>query len=98
MTAPLTSSDVQRVATLARLKLTPAELESVSAQLGRILDYVTILNEIDTSEIAPLSHAVETSNVFRDDVVQPSLGRAEALANAPKTDGKYFQVPQVIEH
>ncbi len=98
MSEPLSLDQVARVATLARLKLSPAELEAMATQLGRVLEYVQILNELDTDDVAPMAHAVERSNVFREDCVQPSLPREAALANAPKTDGRFFQVPQVIEH
>lgn len=95
--AELTRAEVLKVATLARLKLTDAELDDCTAKLGKILGYVASLNEINTDEVEPLVHAVELSNVFRSDEVQPSLPQAEALANAPKSDGRYFLVPQILE-
>ena len=97
MSEPLRIEDVQRVATLSRLKLSPEELQAMTTQLGRVLGYVQILNELDTEETQPAAHAVDISNVFRSDVVRESLPREAALANAPKTDGHFFQVPQVIE-
>ena len=98
MTAPLTREDVMKVALLARLKLSEAELETFTAQLGHVLQYVDILNEVDTAVVEqPMAHAVELSNVFREDVVRPSLPRDEALANAPKSDGRYFLVPPILE-
>lgn len=97
MAAQLTRADVLKVASLARLKLTDAELEDCTAKLGKILDYVASLNEINTDEVEPMVHAVELSNVFRDDVVQPSLPQTAALANAPKSDGRFFLVPQILE-
>lgn len=98
MAEPLPLDQVRRVANLARLKLSHEELTATAAQLGRILEYVEVLNELDTDDIAPLAHAVEMSNVFREDQVLPSLPREDALANAPKSDGRFFLVPQVIEH
>ncbi len=97
MTAPLTREDVAKVALLARLKLSPEELARYTAQLGRILEYAGILDEVATDDIEPMAHAVELTNVFRDDVVGESLPRDEALANAPKTDGKSFLVPPILE-
>lgn len=98
MAEPLSTEQVQRVASLARLKLTPDELQAMKTQIGRILEYVDVLSELDTENVAPMAHAVETSNVFREDEIVASLPRAEALKNAPKSDGRFFLVPQVIEH
>ena len=97
MSARLTRSDVLKVANLARLKLSDAEIDDCTTKLGNILDYVALLNEVDTEEVDPLVHAVELSNVFRDDVVQPSLPQQAALSNAPKTDGRHFLVPQILD-
>jgi aspartyl-tRNA(Asn)/glutamyl-tRNA(Gln) amidotransferase subunit C len=97
MPVPLTRADVLKVASLARLKLTEAELEDSTAKLSQILDYVALLNEADTEDVEPMVHAVELSNVFREDVVEPSLPQQAALANAPKSDGRFFLVPQILE-
>jgi aspartyl-tRNA(Asn)/glutamyl-tRNA(Gln) amidotransferase subunit C len=97
MTARLTREDVAKVALLGRLKLSADELERMTAQLGRVLEYVDILNEVDTEPIEPLAHPIELSNVFRDDVEQPCLSREEALANAPRTDGRCFVVPAILD-
>lgn len=88
---------VQKVAGLARLQLTDAEMEMFSQQLGGILDYVAMLDELDTSAVEPMVHAIELTNVLRDDVLVPSLPRAEGLQNAPKQDGRYFLVPAILE-
>lgn len=93
----LSRDDVAKVARLARLKLSDDEVQSLTGQLGRILDYVVILDELDVSAVEPMVHAVELSNVLRVDELTPSLPRNAALANAPKTDGKYFLVPAIIE-
>ena len=96
MATQLTRDDVAKTAVLARLKLTNAELDELTAQLGRVLQYVEILAEVNTDDVEPMAHAVERVNVFRDDVVQESLSREQALANAPKTDGKSFLVPPIL--
>jgi aspartyl-tRNA(Asn)/glutamyl-tRNA(Gln) amidotransferase subunit C len=70
----------------------------VAAQLARILDYVEMLNEVDTDDVEPMAHAVEVTNVLREDAVRESLPREAALANAPKTDGECFLVPPILEH
>ena len=88
---------VRKVAHLARLKLTDAEIARMSQQLGDTLTYVELLNEVDTSDVEPMAHTVELSNVFRDDEPRESLSRDQALANAPKTDGKYFLVPAILD-
>ena len=97
MSEPLTRADVLKVANLARLKLSEGEVEQFTAKLGQLLDYFGVMNDLNTEEVDEMVHAVELSNVFRDDVVRPSLDRTAALANAPKSDGKFFLVPQIIE-
>ncbi len=88
---------VKKVAGLARLQLTAEEIETFSTQLGGILDYVAMLDELDTSAVEPMVHAIELTNVLRDDVLVPSLPRVEGLKNAPKQDGRYFLVPAILE-
>lgn len=97
MTTELTRDEVERVAVLARLKLSDAELDSLTAQLGQILGHMEQLNELDTEDVDPMVHAIELQNVFRADEVRESLPREDALANAPKTDGQFFLVPQILE-
>jgi aspartyl-tRNA(Asn)/glutamyl-tRNA(Gln) amidotransferase subunit C len=97
MSAQLTSDDVAKVATLARLKLTDSEQETLATQLSEVLGYVDILNEVDTENVEPMAHAVELSNIFREDEVRESLQRDEALVNAPKSDGRSFLVPQILD-
>jgi aspartyl-tRNA(Asn)/glutamyl-tRNA(Gln) amidotransferase subunit C len=92
----LTRNEVEKVSLLARLKLTDAELDRMTAQLGQVVDYVHQLAELDTEEVEPMAHAVELTNVFRADEVRPSLPRAEALANAPKRDEECYLVPAVL--
>lgn len=97
MSEVLTRADVQKVAFLARLKLSDAELDSLTTQMGKILGFVESLNEVNTEGVEPMVHAMELRNVFRPDQVRESLPRDQALKNAPKTDGKYFLVPQIID-
>lgn len=97
MPTNLTRADVLKVANLARLKLSEAEVADYTAKLGSILEYVESLNEVDTEDVEPMVHAVELSNVFRRDGVVPSLTREAALSNAPKTDGQFFLVPQILD-
>src|SRR5438128_12569384 len=97
MDRKLSRSDVLKVARLARLKLSDAEVDDYTEKLGSVLAYVDSLNEIDTEEVEPMVHAVELSNVFRPDQVRASLSREAALSNAPKTDGQFFLVPQILD-
>lgn len=92
----LTRQDVEKVSLLARLRLTDDELDTMTAQMGQILEYFEQLKELDTSNVEPMAHAVEMSNVFADDVVQPSLDRKDALSNAPKRDEECYRVPAVL--
>ena len=96
MSARLTRTEVLKVATLARLKLNDAEIDDCTTKLGNILAYVDSLSEVVTDDVEPMVHAVELSNVFRPDAVTPSLSREAALSNAPKTDGQFFLVPQIL--
>ena len=93
---PLTREQVEKVSLLGRLELTEAELAAMTEQLGAVLGYVEQLAQLDTSAVQPMAHAVETHNVFRDDVVRPSYERQEMLANAPHSDGEFYLVPAVL--
>jgi len=93
---PVTIKDVEHVAKLARLEFSDEEKEKLTHQLNQILDYMDKLNELDTSNVEPLSHVIELKNVFREDVVTPSLTPEEALKNAPARTEKFFRVPKVI--
>jgi aspartyl-tRNA(Asn)/glutamyl-tRNA(Gln) amidotransferase subunit C len=97
MSVRLSRDEVAKVALLSRLQLTDDELNRMTDQLGAILGYVERLSEVDTEGIEPMAHAIERTNVFRDDVKTPMLPRDAALANAPKTDGQYFLVPQIFD-
>lgn len=92
----ITQADVEYVAGLAQLSLDDATKQRLTKELGDILSYIEKLNELDTSSVEPMMHAMQLTNVFRDDVVEPSLPREEALKNAPNTDGEYFLVPRVL--
>ena len=93
---PLSREDVEKVSLLARLKLSDAELALLTEQLGQVVSYVEQLNELDTEDVDPMVHAVEVTNVFRADVLQPSLPREASLSNAPKADGECYLVPAVL--
>jgi aspartyl-tRNA(Asn)/glutamyl-tRNA(Gln) amidotransferase subunit C len=88
---------VRKVAQLARLDLTEAEIEEFTGQLGAILEYVEKMNELDTAAVEPLAHCLPIHNVFRADEVRESLGTETTLANAPQRDGPFFKVPKILE-
>lgn len=92
----LSSKDVAKVGSLARLALTEADLERMTGELSKIVDFVSQLGELDTSAVEPLAHPLETRNVFRDDTPSPSLTTEQALASAPRHDGSCFLVPAVL--
>lgn len=92
----ITREEVEHVATLARLNLSEEELARMTDQLDTILSYVAKLDELDTADIRPTTHAFSISNAFREDEVTPSLPREEALANGPKENGEAFVVPRII--
>jgi aspartyl-tRNA(Asn)/glutamyl-tRNA(Gln) amidotransferase subunit C len=89
--------DVQYVARLARLALTPAEEEKFGAQLSQVLGYIEKLNQLDVAGIEPTAHAVPLVNVTRPDEVQPCLSNEEALSNAPAKGNGLFLVPKIVE-
>lgn len=97
MAEKITIQEVEHVARLARLELTPEEKERMRAQLDSILSYIDKLNELDTSAVEPTSHVIPMVNVMREDEVRPSLPQEEALANAPDREGEFFKVPRIIE-
>ena len=92
----VTIKDVEHIAELARLEFDEKEKEKLTHELNDILKYIEKLNELDTSNVEPLSHVIELSNVFRDDIVKPSIPPEEALKNAPAKKDTLFKVPKVI--
>ena len=93
---PVSKKDVEYIANLARLKFDESELENFTHELNEILNYVEKLNELDTSDVEPLSHPIENQNVFREDSVKQSIERENALKNAPDKTDEFFVVPKVI--
>ena len=89
--------DVNYVARLARVSLSPEEARTFGAQLGQILGYIEKLNELDVSQVEPTAHAIPLVNVTRPDEVRPSLPTDEALRNAPAKANGLFIVPKIIE-
>jgi aspartyl-tRNA(Asn)/glutamyl-tRNA(Gln) amidotransferase subunit C len=92
----ISRQDVEKVALLARLQLTDAELATMTDQLAQIVGYVDQLANVDTRDVEPMAHAIELQNVFRSDQVAESLPREDALANAPHHDARGYLVPAVL--
>jgi aspartyl-tRNA(Asn)/glutamyl-tRNA(Gln) amidotransferase subunit C len=97
--------DVRHVADLANLELTAEELPRMAKDLNAVLGYIAQLNELDTSAVEPMAQVgealglapAEAGETLRVDVVRDSVDRAEVMAEAPETDGRFFKVPKVIE-
>lgn len=95
--AELSSKDVEHVARLARLGITPEEVVRYRDQLIKILHHIEALNRADTSKVPATAHPLAERNVMRDDVRQPCLPVEEALRNAPSREGDYFKVKAIQE-
>lgn len=93
----ITRAEVAHLARLSRLALTAAELDAFASQLDVILTAVARVAEVAAADIPPTSHSVPLENVFRPDVVRPSLGAAAALAGAPAVEDDRFRVPRILD-
>jgi aspartyl-tRNA(Asn)/glutamyl-tRNA(Gln) amidotransferase subunit C len=94
---PLDSATVRRIARLARLRLEEAELERLEGELGSILAWVEQLDEVDVSEVAPMTGAVAMALKMREDVVSDGGDAEMVLGNAPERIGDFYAVPKVVE-
>ena len=92
----LTRADIEKIASLARLRITVDEADGFASQLADILRYVETLEEINTDGVEPMAHPIEQVNVLADDVSQDSFPRETMLRNAPKCDEQYYRVPPVL--
>ncbi len=92
----ISREEVEKVSLLGRLLLSEEELDKMTTQLGQILGYMDLLGEVDTDGVEPMAHALDVSDVFRDDRVRLSLDRDQALANAPHRDDECYRVPAVL--
>ena len=88
---------VKHVATLSRLAMSDTELDRFTEQLNAILDYIGKLDQLDTTSVEPMSHALALKNVFRADEATSPLPPEKALGNAPEEDEGFFRVPRIIE-
>lgn len=93
----ITAEQVAHLASLARIDLSPEEIASLTNDLGQIVESVKKVQEVATPDVPATSHPLPLTNVFRDDVVVPSLTVEQALSGAPDRDGDKFRVPPILE-
>ena len=91
----ITTKDVEHVAKLARLELTEEEKEKFTTQLTDVLKYVDQMNEVDTTGVEPMAHAIDFVNVMREDVVKYEQTKEELMKNAPSEENGFFKVPKI---
>lgn len=94
----LSVDEVRHVATLARLKLSKEEEKIFATQLSAVLDYIGQLDELETDSVEPTSHALDITNVFREDEVEARFEKGAWISNAPAKDHGHFRVPKVIDN
>ena len=92
----LERKEVEELALLARLALTPAELDTMQSELGAILEHFGAIAQVDTTDVAPMTHAVPKDMVLREDDPVASMPANEALFGAPRREGDLFVVPAII--
>ncbi|MBE7054004.1 MAG: Asp-tRNA(Asn)/Glu-tRNA(Gln) amidotransferase subunit GatC [Ruminococcaceae bacterium] len=93
----ITKELVEYVATLSKIKVDDAFSEKMQKELGAVINYMEILNQVDTKDVEPLSHVFSINNVLREDEVMPSHNRAELIKNAPQHGETTFIVPKAVE-
>ncbi len=92
----ISDETIEYVGILAKLALSDEEKEQAKKDMGRMLDYIDQLGELDTSGVEPMSHVFPVENVFREDVVVNGDGSSETLCNAPEEKDNMFVVPRTI--
>ena len=92
----ITRDEVRHLADLARIDLDDAELDHIAPQLSVILESIASIAEVAAGDIPPTSHAIPLVNVYREDVVVPSLSAEQALSGAPATEQQRFSVPRIL--
>ncbi len=93
----ISDETIEYVGILAKLQLSGEEKEQAKKDMGRMLDYIDKLNELDTSQVEPMSHVFPVKNVFREDVITNGDDRDEILANAPEEKDGAFKVPKTVD-
>lgn len=93
----ISDETIEYVGILAKLELTEEEKEAAKSDMGRMLDYIDMLGELDTTGVEPMSHAFPVQNVFREDVVVNGNERDKIIANAPEEKDGMFVVPKTFD-
>ncbi|UOQ84440.1 Asp-tRNA(Asn)/Glu-tRNA(Gln) amidotransferase subunit GatC [Gracilibacillus salinarum] len=93
----ISKEQVKHVANLARLALTDEEVETFTKQLGDIINYADLINELDTDNVEPTTHVLDLKNVMRKDEPKEWITKEEALKNAPDQKDGQFRVPSILE-
>jgi aspartyl-tRNA(Asn)/glutamyl-tRNA(Gln) amidotransferase subunit C len=93
----ITAEQVAHLANLARIDLSPEEIETLTADLVQIVDSVATVSQVATPDVPATSHPMPLTNVFREDVVRASLTVEQALSGAPERDGDKFRVPAILD-
>lgn len=97
MTNMISDETIEYVGILAKLELSPEEREQAKKDMGNMLDYIDMLNNLDTEGVEPMSHVFPVYNVFREDIVANGDERDKILANAPEEKDGAFTVPKTVE-
>ena len=97
MSERISDETIEYVGILAKLELSQEEKEQAKSDMGRMLDYIDKLNELNTEGVEPMSHIFPIHNVFREDIVTNGDDRQNILANAPEKRDGAFQVPKTVE-
>ncbi|ENH95726.1 asparaginyl/glutamyl-tRNA amidotransferase subunit C [Gracilibacillus halophilus YIM-C55.5] len=95
--ADISKEEVKHVANLARLALSDEEVETMTKQLGDIINYAELLNELDTDNVEPTTHVLDLKNVMRNDEPKEWIRKEDALKNAPDQEDGQFRVPSILE-
>lgn len=93
----ITDETIDYIAALAKLSLDESKKENAKTDLNKIIDYIEIMNELNTDDVKPMSHAFKAVNVFREDVVVNMPDRDNMLNNAPSKKDGSFMVPKTVE-
>jgi len=96
MSEQITEEDVRHIAKLARLNLTDEQVHQYTGQLAHVLGYISKLNELDVDNVEPMAHALDVTNVLREDDPTDGIPVESALANAPEQTPPFFKVPKVL--
>lgn len=95
--ARITREDVERLADTARLYILEDEIEQMTEELNKIIEYARTLQEVDTTGVEPTTHVIELTNIMRDDIPEEGMDRDLLFKNAPDHEDGQFKVPSVLD-